>query len=83
MQVKTKTRTTRLSRTDWKRIDAMRDEDIDYSDIPELGPDFFANAVLWRPKEEGHKREADVLKGKVPKRPSKKELASTGNATNS
>ena len=35
------------SRTDWKRIDAMRDEDIDFSDIPELGPDFFQNAVLW------------------------------------
>ena len=25
----------------------MRDEDIDLSDIPELGPDFFANAILW------------------------------------
>jgi len=25
----------------------MRDEYIDYSDIPELGPDFFANAILW------------------------------------
>src|SRR5271169_2808750 len=35
------------SRTDWKRIDAMRDEDIDYSDIPKQGPDFFANAILW------------------------------------
>lgn len=35
------------SRTDWKRIDAMRDEDIDFSDAPELGPDFFKNAILW------------------------------------
>jgi uncharacterized protein (DUF4415 family) len=25
----------------------MRDEDIDYSDIPKAGPDFFANAILW------------------------------------
>ena len=39
----TKTR----SKTDWKRIDAMRDEDIDFSDSPELGPDFFANAIIW------------------------------------
>lgn len=39
--------TKRQSRTDWKRIDAMRDEDIDYSDIPKLGPDFFKNAILW------------------------------------
>lgn len=25
----------------------MRDEDIDYSDIPPLGPDFFKNAIIW------------------------------------
>jgi uncharacterized protein (DUF4415 family) len=25
----------------------MRDEDIDFSDAPELGPDFFENAILW------------------------------------
>jgi uncharacterized protein (DUF4415 family) len=37
----------RPSRTDWKRIDAMRDQDVDFSDIPKLGPDFFKNAVLW------------------------------------
>jgi uncharacterized protein (DUF4415 family) len=37
----------RRSRTDWKRIDAMRDSDIDLSEFPELGPDFFANAILW------------------------------------
>ena len=39
--------TKRQSRTDWKRIDAMRDEDIDFSDIAKLGPDFFANAIVW------------------------------------
>jgi uncharacterized protein (DUF4415 family) len=39
--------TKRPSRTDWKRIDAMRDEDIDFSDIPKLGPDFFKNAIIW------------------------------------
>jgi uncharacterized protein (DUF4415 family) len=37
----------RQSRTDWKRIDALRDEDIDFSDIPKLGPEFFANAIVW------------------------------------
>ena len=25
----------------------MRDEDIDLSDSPELGPEFFANAIIW------------------------------------
>ncbi len=39
--------TKRRSRTDWKRIDALQDKDIDYSDIPKQGPDFFANAILW------------------------------------
>jgi uncharacterized protein (DUF4415 family) len=35
------------SKTDWARIDAMKDEDIDTSDIPELGPEFFKNAISW------------------------------------
>jgi uncharacterized protein (DUF4415 family) len=39
--------TKRRSRTDWKRVDALRDEDIDFSDIPKLGPDFFAHAIIW------------------------------------
>jgi uncharacterized protein (DUF4415 family) len=39
--------TKRQSKTNWKRVDALRDEDIDFSDIPELGPDFFANAIIW------------------------------------
>jgi len=50
----------RRSRTDWKRVDAMKDSDIDFSDIPELGPDFFKNATLWRPREELNEREADA-----------------------
>ncbi len=39
--------TKKRSGTDWKRIDAMLDEDIDYSDIPKQRADFFAQAVLW------------------------------------
>jgi uncharacterized protein (DUF4415 family) len=39
--------TKRRSRTDWKRVDALRDEDIDFSEMPELGPDFFTRAILW------------------------------------
>ena len=35
------------SRTDWTRIDAMKDDEIDYSDNPELGDDFFVEAVPW------------------------------------
>ena len=35
------------SKTDWPRLKAMKDEDIDTSDIPELTDDFFKKAVLW------------------------------------
>jgi uncharacterized protein (DUF4415 family) len=38
------------SRTDWVKVDAMTDDEIDYSEIPELGPDFFQNAVLRMPE---------------------------------
>ena len=34
------------SATDWERIDAMRDEDIDLSDSPELTPEMFAKAAV-------------------------------------
>lgn len=37
------------SRTDWSRIDAMTDDDIDTSDIPPLTDEFFAKAKLRMP----------------------------------
>jgi uncharacterized protein (DUF4415 family) len=37
------------SRTDWSRIDAMSDEDIDTSDIPPLTDEFFSKAKLRMP----------------------------------
>jgi len=42
--------TNNTSRTDWARIDAMSDEDIDTSDIPPLPEEFFAKARLRMPK---------------------------------
>ena len=36
------------SKTDWERLDAMEDEDINLSDIPELTPEMFAKAVIKR-----------------------------------
>jgi uncharacterized protein (DUF4415 family) len=41
---------TRKSETDWNRIDSMRDKDIDFSDIPEMGEEFFRNATLMMPE---------------------------------
>lgn len=38
-----------ISRTDWSKIDAMTDDDIDTSDIPPLTDKFFAKAKLRMP----------------------------------
>lgn len=34
------------SETDWKRIDAMKDSDIDYSDCPPATPEMFARGIV-------------------------------------
>jgi len=34
------------SRTDFKALDAMRDADIDFSDIPPVTPEMFAKSVV-------------------------------------
>ena len=38
------------SRTNWARINAMRDDEIDFSDISEQGKAFFKHAVLRLPQ---------------------------------
>lgn len=38
------------SKTDWNRVDATKDDDIDYSDSPELGDDFFKKATIVMPQ---------------------------------
>ena len=38
------------SRTDWDKIDAMNDDDIDCSDIPELDKEFWAKSTVRVPK---------------------------------
>ncbi len=40
--------TSRKPRTDWKRVDALKDNQIDFSDVPELTPEMFARAVVRR-----------------------------------
>ena len=41
----------KTSRTDWERIDAMADEDIDTNEIPPVDEEFFANAELRLPRK--------------------------------
>ena len=43
--------TNNISQTDWARIDAMSDEDIDISDIPPLSANFWDKAQLRTPKK--------------------------------
>lgn len=38
--------TLKKSETDWARIDSVTDEDIDFSDNPEVTADMFVNAVI-------------------------------------
>lgn len=40
--------TSSNSQTDWQRLDAMTDEEIDLSDCPEITPEMFAKAVIRR-----------------------------------
>ena len=40
--------TSKKSRTDWKRVKAKTDRDIDLSDSPELTPRMFARAIVRR-----------------------------------
>ncbi len=61
--------TSKASKTDWKRVDALRDDDIDLSDNPEVTPEMFAKAIVRRglisapPKEQVTLRlDIDVLK---------------------
>ena len=43
-----KAATSKKSRTDWKRVDALKDQDIDLSDVPEVSPEMFARAIVRR-----------------------------------
>ncbi len=40
--------TSTKSRTDFERLDKMKDEDIDLTDAPEITPEMFAKAIVRR-----------------------------------
>ena len=42
----------KVSKTDWKKISAMPDTQIDTNDIAELGDDFFRDAQLVTPTKQ-------------------------------
>ncbi len=43
-----KSATFSKSQTDWKRVDALKDKDIDFSDSREIPPEMFARAMVRR-----------------------------------
>lgn len=45
-----KKNTERKSRTDFGKVDKLRNNEIDYSDIPDLGEEFWKSAVVRLPK---------------------------------
>lgn len=58
-----KSSSSKASQTDWQRIDAMQDEDIDLSDIPEVTEVQMRQALLrvgGKPVERGQ-RHVDLL----------------------
>lgn len=38
--------TSKTQGTDWERLNNMKDEDIDFSDIPKITPEMFKNPVV-------------------------------------
>ncbi len=40
--------TSKKPQTDWARVDAMKDKEIDFSDTPEVSPEMFARAIVRR-----------------------------------
>ena len=40
--------TTKRSATDWKRVDKLKDKDIDKTDLPEVSPEMFARGLVRR-----------------------------------
>jgi hypothetical protein len=47
-----------ISRTDWAKVDALTEADIDTSDIPPLTKAFFAKSHWWKPMT---RRESDSI----------------------
>lgn len=54
--------TSRKSQTDWQRLDAMSDEDIDLSDCPEVTPEKFALAMVRRGLAKAKNKEQVTLR---------------------
>jgi hypothetical protein len=50
--MKEKQKENKETRTDWARVDTQRDEELDLTDSPEVGPEFFSRAKRKGPGTE-------------------------------
>ena len=50
------------SQTDWEKLDSMSDDEIDFSDIEELTPEMFAQAVVRHGLNPSPKKEQITLR---------------------
>jgi uncharacterized protein (DUF4415 family) len=41
-----KSPTSKKSQTDWKRVDALKDDEIDLTEAPEVSPEMFARSIV-------------------------------------
>ena len=57
-----KSNTSKKDGTDYERLDAMTDADIDFSEIPPITDEMFARAVIRPPLSETHPREDFTIK---------------------
>lgn len=48
MKKKSTIKKSKTDETDWTRVDGLKDEDIDFSEVPEATAEMFARAVLRR-----------------------------------
>jgi uncharacterized protein (DUF4415 family) len=48
MRKKPTSKKSTTDETDWERIGAMKDEDIDFSETPEVTPEMFARGIVRR-----------------------------------
>ena len=53
--------TKKPSRTDWKRLETMEDNEINYTDIPPLSEEFFQQAKLYVPTSQSILLDRDVF----------------------
>ncbi len=53
--------TSTQSGTDWERLKNMKDEEIDFSDIPKITPEMFKNPVIRRSFNNQSKNSQETL----------------------